>query len=338
MKRKIEMAIQSQFLYVLFGSFISLVMGVLFTFIVGDLNPPHYLLELMSQILVELPFIAIYALLVRKFDWLIGFVYLVLGSAASFAVVFPEMSITPIVFLKIALMGLILGKKNWFYGSFIKRISAVAVPGIIIAFLFGLPLIFYGVAPETLDEIRQDSLEIYQAFMSEDDALNTVDNAMFFFKGIFKVGFAIYFLFAYIQSWFSFVFTGWLIGKFNETAEYVPYVYSFKLPFHAVWVLLLGGTLWVIGYELTTPLASNILAVMAGFYGIQGLAIVTYHINGISIGRLPKVLFWVIFLLMIGFFSVFLIIVGIIDSWFNLRSFPYYISGGKEGDNNESNS
>ncbi len=332
------MAIHAQLNRILFGSCISLFMGVLFTFIIGDINSSHYLLELMTLMLVEIPLIAMCALLVRKFDWQIGFLFVFLGTAASYAMIFPETSLTPFIFLKIGFMGMILGKKNWFSGSFFKRISAVSVPGIIFALFFGLPIVFHGVSPDTLEEIKNDSLEIYQAFMTEDEALNAIDNAMIFFEGIFRIGFAFYFLFALILSWLSFYFTGWLMERFNEAAEYVPPVYFFKIPFHAIWVLIVGGALCVSGYEPFYPVAYNILAIMAGLYGIQGLAIVTYHINGISMGRLPKILFWVILFLAIGFTGIFMIFTGIIDNWFNLRSIKYHKEVEKEGNNDESDS
>jgi len=332
------MAYQAKLIHIMLGSSLSILLGVLFSFIIGDLNAFQYLLELMSMLLIEVPFIVIYAVLVRKCDWQMGLVYVLLGTAASFAISIPEMSITPIIFLKIALMGVILGKYNWLSGSFLRRLTAVAIPGIIIAFVLGLPVVLYGVSPEIIEEIKQDTLKIYQAFMSDDDAINTAENVMFFFTGIFKIGLAIYFLFAFILSWLSYIFAGWIMGKFKEDAEYVPPIYSFKLPFHAIWVLLAGAALWLSGYEPVFLLASNILAVMVGLYGIQGLAIFTYHMNGISIGRLPKIIFWVIFFLAIGFLGVFLVITGIIDNWFNLRSALYSTEGGGKGNNNESNS
>ena len=296
---------QAQVVHLLLGSGLSLLSGILFTYIIGVLDSSQYLLEQMSIVLIELPFVVCYAVLVRKYDWLICCAYAFLGTAASFALIFPGNTVTPLVFLKISFMGIILGKYNWLSGSFLRRISAVAIPGIIIAFVFGLPIIINGVSPEIIEETKQDTLKIYQAL---------------------------------ILSWLSFLLASWVMGKIKESAEYVPPFYTFKIPFHAIWVLLAGGLLFVSGYKPSIPMASNILAVMAGLYGIQGLAIVTYHINGISIGRLPKVLFWLIFFMMIGFFSVFLIIVGVLDNWFNLRSFTYYISGGEEGNNNESNS
>ena len=93
--------------------------------------------------------------------------------------------------------------------------------------------------------------------------------------------------------------------------------------------------LFVAGFERSIPYAMNILAAMAGLYGMQGLAIVTFHINRLSIGRLPKVIFWVIFFLTFAFFSVFLIIIGIFDNWFNLRYAPGASASGEKGNNNE---
>ncbi len=332
------MAIKAPLNHILYGSCISLFMGFFFTFIIGDINSSHYLLEITTLILVEIPLVAMYALLIRKFDWPIGLIFVFLGTAASFIMFFPGISLTPFIFLKIALMGMILGKNNWFKDSFIKRISAVSVPGIIFAIIFGLPIVFHGVSPDILEEIKNDSLEIYRAFMTDDVALNTVNNAMSFFDGIFKIGFAFYFLFALVLSWLSFYFAGWLMERFNEAAEYVPPVYSFKIPFHAIWVLIAGGALWVAGYEPFFPVVINILAVMAGLYGLQGLAIVTYYINAISMGRLPKILFWVIFLLTIAFTGVFLVFIGIFDNWFNFRSIKYRTKIEEEGNNDESDS
>ncbi len=332
------MIFQTRLAHIMLGSCISIFLGLLFTFIIGDINPSQYLLDQTSTFLIEVPFVVFYTLLIRKHDWIIGLLYVSLGTAVSYIMSNTEMSVTPIIFLKIALMGLILGKHNWLSGSFLRRLSAVAVPGFIIAFLFGLPVILHGVPPETLDEIKQDTVQIYQTFMSEDDALNTAENAMGFFTGLFKVGLAIYILFALILSWMSFIFAGWIIRKFKGDAEYVPPIYSFKLPFHTIWIFIAGAALWLSGYEPVIILSYNILAVMAGLYGIQGLAILTYHINGISIGRLPRILFWVIFFLTISFFGAFLVIIGIIDNWFNLRTIQYYTTSEKEGNNNESNS
>ncbi len=327
-----------QSVHVLLGSCLSIFSGFLFTYIVGYLDPPFYLLEQMTIILIELPFVVLYAVLVRKHDWMMGCLYAFLGTVVSFVLTFQSMSITPIVFMKIALMGLLLGKYNLFCGSFFRRLSAVAFPGIIIAIVLGLPLIFNGVTPEVMEEIKQDTLEVYQVFMPDDDAENMAENAVVFFAGIFKISLAFYILFAFILSWFSFLLSSWLMGKFKEDAEYVPPFYTFKMPFRAIWVLIAGGALWVSGYEHTIIIASNILAVMAGLYGMQGLAVVTYHINRFSIGVLPKIIFWLIFFLAIGFSGILLIITGVIDNWFNLRTIPYYTESGEEGNNNEGNS
>ena len=82
----------------------------------------------------------------------------------------------------------------------------------------------------------------------------------------------------------------------------------------------------------------NALAVMGVLYGFQGLAITTYQVNRMPLGCLPKILFWVIFFLTIGFTGTLLMVVGVLDNWFNLRVHPAPPGGEKEGNDNESNS
>ncbi len=84
-------------------------------------------------------------------------------------------------------------------------------------------------------------------------------------------------------------------------------------------------------YEPTFVIALNVFGVMAGFYGIQGMAIVSYYMNRTSMGRLPRILFWLIFFITLAFSGVFLIIVGVIDNWYHLRfALSSSNTGGKE--------
>ncbi len=289
----------------------------------------------MTIILIELPFVVCYAVFTRKFGWIVSSLYAVIGTAVSFALIFPGNPVTYLVFLKVAATGIILGEKRWFGSSFPRRMVGVTFPGFVIALIFGLPIIISGVPPEILEIIREDTLAIYETFMTEDDAQSTLENAMYFFDHIFQLAFAFYVLFGVVLSWISFHLSNIVMVKFNENAEDIPPFYDFRMPFNAVWIMIFGGVLFVVGYEPTMPFISNVLAVMAGLYGIQGLAIVMYHINRFSIGRLPKVVFWVIFFLTFAFLSIFLIIIGIFDNWFNLRNASLNKTTGDKGNNNE---
>ncbi|GAG98444.1 unnamed protein product [marine sediment metagenome] len=64
----------------------------------------------------------------------------------------------------------------------------------------------------------------------------------------------------------------------------------------------------------------NIFVFMAFLYLIQGIAIVMFQMNKFSMGRFPRVIFWLLFFFTLVFSGVILIITGVIDSWFNLRS------------------
>lgn len=323
---------------ILLGLGISILAGGLFSYIAADITAPHYALEVMSLIVVEAPFIALFALLARKFGkgWYAGFC--AAGTAASAALFIPLWSLTPVVFLKIALTGGIIGFKGQFSARFFRRLAATAAPGLVVAVLFGGMILINGVTPDIREEIRSDTTEVYQAFMTDDDALNAADNAMFFFDTVFTLSIAVFVLFAVFEVWLSFILANWLFVRFREEPEIMPPFYLFKLPFHAIWIFLAGGLFTVLELAPVKPLAVNALAVMSGFYGFQGLAIATFQVKRLSMGRLPKILFWVIFFLTIGFTGTLLMVLGILDNWFNLRVLPAPPGGEREGNNNESNS
>jgi len=52
----------------------------------------------------------------------------------------------------------------------------------------------------------------------------------------------------------------------------------------------------------------------------QGIAIVVFHMNRMSLGRLPRVIFWMLFFVTLAFSSIMLVGIGILDNWFKMRS------------------
>ena len=175
------------------SAFSGLGAGALFSWIVGDFNAADYLIEFMSIGPLEIPFILACMVLVRKYGWRSGIFFTVSGLVASILLFRSTESVAPLVFLKIAVSGIILGSPQWFSGTFTARLSAVALPGVILAFLFGAPLIYHGAPEGTLDQLRQEALDMYSSFMSEDQAFNAVENATYLFEGVYKVGLGIFF-------------------------------------------------------------------------------------------------------------------------------------------------
>ncbi|MBN1290470.1 MAG: DUF2232 domain-containing protein [Candidatus Latescibacteria bacterium] len=313
--------------------------GALLTWIVGDFNAAYYLVELMSIGPLEIPFIVLAAVIVHKFGWQMGIVFTVSGTVVSMSMFVPEVSIASIIYLKTALTGVIIGEVRWFGSSFTKRLFAASLPGFILAFVFGMPLIFKGVSPETLEEIKQEALEMYQAFMSQDNAKNAVENAMVMFKFFFQASLGIFFISSLVLSWLSFHVNRWILIKIKEEVEYIPPMYTFTVPFHAIWLFLAGLSLYIFEFKPLFPVTINVLFIMAGLYGIQGLAIVMYHMNRIAIGPVPRIFFWLVFFITITFTIILLIITGIVDSWINLRSVPLSSqnNGHEEENEHESN-
>ena len=322
---------------VLLGFILSIAAGGLFSYVAEDTTPARYLLQLTSFFLIEAVFITFYAFLARKYGWKWFIPLAAAGLIASMVYFMPHFSITPVVFLKVMLLGLVIGQKNWFAGSFFNRMAATITPGLILALVFGCLIIYRGITPAETDQIRTETVDVYNALMQPDDAQNAADNAMLIFGTLFKISIAFITIFSLIEAWIAFMLTNWLSGRLRQDQELLPLFYTLKIPFHLIWVLLVSAFFVVLEVPAVSSFMLNILAIMAALYCFQGLAVAAFHLNRVSRGPLPKVLFWVIFFITIGVTGIFLILTGIIDNWYNLRALP--TTGNKqEGISDESNS
>ncbi len=120
----------------------------------------------------------------------------------------------------------------------------------------------------------------------------------------------------------------------------LPPFNEFAMPFHAIWLFLASFGIVLTEYQAVYPVALNICLVFAGLYGAQGVAIVVHHMKRASFGRIPRILFWLMFFITIAFSSMFLALIGIIDNWYNLRpSSPVPPKGdAQEGNEHEGDS
>ncbi len=136
---------------------------------------------------VEIPFILLAAYCLKRFGWK-------LGCAFTFAVLWAPGPLSRphtrshLVFLKNALTGMVIGGGFLSTGRFAYRLAIASAPGVLVAGLYGLPLVYGGVPDTILEDIRREAGDIYNSFMSPDDAKNAAENAALMIKEVFGVG------------------------------------------------------------------------------------------------------------------------------------------------------
>ena len=316
-----------------------LVVGCLFSFLLGGIDPARYLIEQMTIMPLEVPFIVLAAVLARKYGILPGVAYAIAGTVGAVLPFLPAVSIPPMLFAKISLTGLIIGSIGYLPAGFAYRLGAAAIPGAILAGVIGLPLVVHGATPDILDGVKKEALDLYKAFMSPEDAANSADNAMMLMRGMFSVAFAVLVLSSVVQAWLSFLALGWIAPRTRIEVDPVPSLVTFAVPFSFIWVFLVCFGLVLMEYGPVFTLALNGLIITAGLYGIQGTAIITWHMGRASVGRIVRILFWLIFFITLAFSSIFLIVTGIIDNWYTLRPAATAPGAGDrgEGTDHESN-
>ena len=301
---------------------ISFLLGTLFTLVVGNLTTIDYLVELFNVIPLEIVIMVVIAIWVKRFGLAMSIVFAVLGTIVSFGWSYRSLSLVPVVFFKASVAGIILGENKWLSGSFFRRSLLVSLPGIIFSCIIGVPLIVNNVPEEVLSKIQQSLLDGYRLFLPQDEALNAVGNALSIVKGMISAGLAVFFIGSFIAVWLSFFVARWAMKKVKMEPESIPSFNTFKVPFHAVWIFIVGFGFFLSGYESVFPWALNMVVFMAFLYFVQGFAIVISYINTLSVGFIGRVIFWLIFFITIAFSGLFLIIIGIADNWFRLRVTP----------------
>lgn len=316
-----------------------LLVGCLFSFLLGGIDPARYLIEQMTIMPLEVPFIVLAAILVRKYGMLPGVVYSFAGVVGASLPFLPGISFLPMIYAKISFAGLIIGGMGHIPWSFSYRLGAAAIPGAILAGVIGFPLIIHGATPDILDGVKKEALDLYKAFMSPEDAANSAENAMMLMRGMFSVAFAVLVLSSLIQAWLSMLVLGWAANRTRIEVDQVPPFVAFAVPFSIIWVFLVCFGLVIMEYRPVFSLALNGLIITAGLYGIQGTAIISWHMGRVSVGRILRILFWLIFFITLAFSSIFLIVTGIIDNWYTLRPKATAPGAGDrgEGTDHESN-
>ncbi|MHB9030446.1 MAG: DUF2232 domain-containing protein [Candidatus Latescibacterota bacterium] len=294
--------------------------GMLFAFLAGEFDPARYLVEQLTLIPFEVLFVTAAVYVTVKNGTGAGLAYCVSGVLGSYVFLYPAMSLTSAVFLKTAATGVLIGESRRFGTRFVGKLAVAAVPGFILAGVAGLPIVYNGVSPDVIEVIKQEALSMYKMFMPPDDAMNAAENALALMKGMFGAGFAILALASVVVSWLSFLLSGWMLRRRGRETETVPPLSEFALPFPVMWVFLASFALALAEPKIVYPAALNLLIITAGLYGVQGVAVILHFMNRASMGRFPRVLFWLIFFITLAFSGVFFVFTGIIDNWFHIRT------------------
>jgi uncharacterized protein YybS (DUF2232 family) len=113
-------------------------------------------------------------------------------------------------------------------------------------------------------------------------------------------------------------FVLWVGRREPSRRCFVPIVF-WKVPFGFAPVLVIAILARLLGGESLQMIADNVLAILAAYYCVAGLALIEYYLKKLRVSKLLKVLFYVLlfFTQLAGFFVVAL--VGFADSFADWR-------------------
>lgn len=247
------------------------------------------------------------------------------GAAFVIAVLLTGLSVFwfPLLGLGIlAVSGSAIGKlsRNYFRPSFVYIFGAVVVTVLFSVQTYPIWREFLEKSPQVIDsflnemkpflsslgytdEMVRDSLEQARATMEVMVRLfpaATILGAL----AQFSVGFLLFMLWAHRREG---------IPRF-----YIPMIH-WKMPFGFTPLLVIGILMRLLGEGTIRLVADNMLAILAVYYCVAGLAVIEYYLRKLKISKVMRVLFYVMlfFTQVLGFFL--LALLGFIDSFADWR-------------------
>lgn len=169
---------------------------------------------------------------------------------------------------------------------------------------------------EMINEVKQS----LQAMGYSADAIReSTDSTLKMFNALIRLIPALMILSVVVQFSLGFIIFTYRINKNNyQSRPLAPFIY-WKIPFGVTPLLILAILLRIFGSDTYVLIADNVIAFLAFFYAIAGLALIEFYLEKFNFSKFMKVLFYVMlfFTQLIGLFVAALI--GFIDSFANWR-------------------
>jgi uncharacterized protein YybS (DUF2232 family) len=122
-----------------------------------------------------------------------------------------------------------------------------------------------------------------------------------------------------LQFSLGFLLFGWWLGRSRPELSLAMDFDYWRVPFGATPVLLLAIALHAVGGEALKLVGSNVLVILAVYYGVTGLALIEYYLKRLGLSLGMKIMFYLLLFLtqMVGFMMA--AILGFLDSFFDWR-------------------
>lgn len=205
-----------------------------------------------------------------------------------------------------------------------KKVFFTSVITIIIfalAKLYPQLINYLEVSQEFLNGVLAD-VEVYLSSgnYSASEMAQTMESAKKVFYMIGRIMPSLIVLNVIMQFSIGYLLFIYVTGRYELGQRLLVSFKYWKMPYMAMFLLLIAIPMRIFGEEPFIIIADNILAFLAVFYSITGLALVEYYLRAFKLSRLMRILFYmmIFFSQIIGFLATALL--GFIDSFANWRN------------------
>lgn len=127
--------------------------------------------------------------------------------------------------------------------------------------------------------------------------------------------------FAFLAVWFTATVGNWMLGKKDAALQPWPHFQNWRLPERLIWPAIICAGATFAPIAAFKFIAINLLILSALVYSLQGFSITVFFMNKWKVPLLFRSFVYVMIVFQ-SFGTVLLLILGIADTWLNLRKLP----------------
>lgn len=127
--------------------------------------------------------------------------------------------------------------------------------------------------------------------------------------------------FALLAVWFTATVGNWMLGRKDATLQPWPHFQTWQLPEKLIWPVIICAGATIVPIAPIKYVAINLLILSALVYSLQGFSITVFFMNKWKVPLLFRSFVYVMIVFQ-SFGTVLLLILGIADTWLNLRKLP----------------
>lgn len=299
------------------GAFVAGITAVLG--LLGMFIPPFFL---VISFLLPLPL----AVLVRRRDLKVAVLSLVV-TGLLMMMLYPDPLQVLVMFIQFGPLGLVLGLLYKNYVSPVHALITASLVSVIASItVITLSFLITGLNLEHIQATINESFnKMFTMYQEAGYPISTEQRELM--RTSLKTSIlllpAMYLIFAVFSTTLTYIIGSKVLKRLNYRVDKLPPFSQWRLPWYAIWGVILGLIFLLAGDHFNLPvikiIGQNLLTIFGFAFFIIGVSVVAFYYKKLTLSKPLKTIILVLLILYIGIMYIAIILLGLFDAIINLR-------------------